>query len=63
MWHHLLGVSCCSGTFLGHETLNSLEWELSSWETPPFDVRAGLQQHRQSCRARALITGKLLHCS
>jgi len=37
--------------------------DLSSWETTPFNVQAGLQQHRQSWWAQALITVKLLHCS
>lgn len=29
-----------------HQTLSALMWELSSWETSPFDVPAGLQQAR-----------------
>lgn len=33
------------------------------WDRSAFDVLAGLQQARQSCRAPALITEKLLHCS
>lgn len=36
-----------------HQNLNSVTWDLSSWETPPFDVRAGLQQAEESWRSQS----------
>lgn len=50
---HPHSLSCCQGTLLArnihadrgaHRNPTAATWDLSSWEAPPFDVQAGLQQ-------------------